>query len=68
MGHTGNQRAASEWGSVVTGWTPKRDARRPERILALKAKIDRGDYQVPPERVADAVMAWYRRIEPTSQR
>ena len=52
----------------MTGWTPKRDTHRPERILALKAKIDRGDYQVPPERVADAVMAWYRRIEPTSQR
>jgi anti-sigma28 factor (negative regulator of flagellin synthesis) len=52
----------------MTGWTPKHGARRPERILALKAKIERGEYQVPPERVADAIMAWYRRIDPPSRR
>lgn len=52
----------------MTGWTPKRDARRPERLRAIKAKIERGEYTVPPERVADAVIAWYRRIDPTSRR
>jgi hypothetical protein len=34
------------------------------RVEALKARIERGEYQVPAERVADAVILWYRRMEP----
>ncbi len=52
----------------MTSWTPKRDERRPERIQALKAKIERGEYQVPSERVADAVIRWYRRMDSISRR
>ena len=51
----------------MTSWTPKRDERRPERIQALKAKIERGEYQIPSERVADAVIHWYRRTDPISR-
>ncbi len=52
----------------MTGWTPKSDGRRPEDLRALKAKIERGEYEVPPERVADAVILWYRRTDPFSRR
>lgn len=52
----------------MTSWAPKRGERRPDRIQALKAKIERGEYQIPSERVADAVIHWYRRTDPISRR
>jgi len=33
------------------------------RLEALKARIEEGEYQIPAERVADAVILWYRRME-----
>ena len=34
------------------------------RLEALKARIEQGEYQVPADRVANAVILWYRRMEP----
>lgn len=34
------------------------------RVSALKERIEQGEYRVPAEQVADAVILWYRRMEP----
>ena len=34
------------------------------RLDALKARIEQGEYQVPADRVADAVILWYWRMDP----
>ena len=49
-------------------WIPDRDDRREERIRTVKARVERGQYRVPAAEVADAVIAWYHRIEPPSRR
>ena len=43
---------------------PRRGADSAQRLEALKARIEEGEYHVPAERVADAVIRWYRRMEP----
>jgi anti-sigma28 factor (negative regulator of flagellin synthesis) len=48
----------------VTDSTPHLDEGRSQRLEALKTRIERGQYRVPAERVADAVILWYRRMEP----
>ncbi len=48
----------------MTGGTPRNREGRAQRLEALKARIERGEYRVPAERVADAVILWYRRMEP----
>ena len=52
----------------MINWPPKSDEPRPERIQELKARIERGEYQVPSERVADAIISWYQRADPFSRR
>ena len=34
------------------------------RLEVLKERIEQGEYQVPADRVADAVILWYWRMEP----
>jgi anti-sigma28 factor (negative regulator of flagellin synthesis) len=48
----------------MTGGRPRRADRQTLRLEALKADIERGEYRVPAEQVADAVLLWYRRMEP----
>lgn len=48
----------------MTGRTPGPVEGRSQRLQSLKIRIERGEYRVPAERVADAVILWYRRMEP----
>lgn len=48
----------------MTGRTPRHGEGRSRRLESLKARIERGEYRVPAEHVADAVILWYRRTEP----
>ena len=34
------------------------------RLEELKTSIERGEYRVSADRVADAILLWYRRMEP----
>jgi anti-sigma28 factor (negative regulator of flagellin synthesis) len=44
---------------------PEREApARGERIRMIEERIRRGDYRIPAEAVADALIDWYRRAEP----
>jgi len=52
----------------VNTWVPDRDERREERVRTVKDRVERGQYRVPAAEVADAVIEWYRRIDPPSQR
>jgi len=47
----------------VKPWAPERDDGRQDRIRAVKARVERGEYQVPAELIADAVIAWYLRMD-----
>ncbi|MEN8233834.1 MAG: flagellar biosynthesis anti-sigma factor FlgM [Actinomycetota bacterium] len=40
----------------------RRDERR-ERVNTVKENVGRGEYRVPAETVADAIISWYRRDE-----
>jgi anti-sigma28 factor (negative regulator of flagellin synthesis) len=44
------------------------DDQREDRVRSLRARIERGEYRVPAETVADAVIEWYRRVEPINRR
>ncbi len=48
----------------MTDGTPRRGNESSLRLEALKARIEEGEYQIPAEQVADAVILWYRRMEP----
>ena len=48
----------------MTVWIPKPDDGREDRVRIVKDRVRRGEYHVPAESVADAVIAWYRRMEP----
>ena len=49
-------------------WLPDRDDGREERIRMVKDRVEQGTYRVSAAEVADALIAWYRRIEPPSRR
>ncbi len=48
----------------MTDGTPRRGIDSSRRLEVLKERIEQGEYQIPAERVADAVILWYRRMEP----
>ena len=48
----------------MTDGDPRRGIGLSRRLEALKERIEEGEYQIPAERVADAVILWYRRMEP----
>jgi len=48
----------------MTDGAPRRGTDSSRRLEVLKARIEEGEYQIPAERVADAVILWYRRMEP----
>jgi anti-sigma28 factor (negative regulator of flagellin synthesis) len=52
----------------VKRWPPDRDDHRETRVRAVKDRIERGEYRVPAESVADAVIEWYRRVDPVNRR
>lgn len=47
----------------MTGGPPPSD-RQAMRLEELKTSIERGEYRVSADRVADAILLWYRRMEP----
>lgn len=48
----------------MTDKTTRRGDDPSERLEVLKARIENGEYRVPAERIADAVILWYWRMEP----
>ena len=48
----------------MTDGAPRQGVDSSQRLEVLKARIEEGEYQIPAERVADAVILWYRRMEP----
>ena len=48
----------------MTDGAPRRGIDSSRRLEALKERIEQGEYQIPADRVADAVILWYRRMEP----
>ena len=48
----------------MTDGAPRRGSDSSRRLEALKERIEQGEYQIPADRVADAVILWYRRMEP----
>ena len=48
----------------MTGGPPPRFDRQAMRLEELKTSIERGEYRVSADRVADAILLWYRRMEP----
>ncbi|MEA3510570.1 MAG: flagellar biosynthesis anti-sigma factor FlgM [Actinomycetota bacterium] len=48
----------------MTNWRPARDDGRDDRIRSVKERVERGEYRVPAASIADAVIAWYHRVDP----
>jgi len=48
----------------MTDGAARRGIDSSQRLEALKERIEEGEYQISAERVADAVILWYRRMEP----
>ncbi|HZJ48521.1 MAG TPA: flagellar biosynthesis anti-sigma factor FlgM [Acidimicrobiia bacterium] len=46
----------------------QRDEQRSRRIREIRKRIDRGEYRVSAEAVADSLIAWYRRMDMISRR
>ena len=45
-------------------WSPDPDDGRDDRLRAVKDRVERGEYRVPAASIADAVIAWYHRVDP----
>ncbi len=52
----------------MTARPPQPDNRQQERIRSIKERIRDGEYRVPADTVADAVINWYRRLDPPRPR
>jgi anti-sigma28 factor (negative regulator of flagellin synthesis) len=52
----------------VKGIETLHDEERTRRIRRIAERIERGEYRVPAQEVADSVIAWYRRIDPPTRR
>ncbi len=41
---------------------------RAGKIREITERIERGEYRVPADQVADSLIDWYRRIDPPTRR